>query len=54
MKRWRPSRAKFVDAFRWNAVLKRRTKKWGGKFNIIRAFFPLVIFFFKPLLFLNE
>ena len=31
----RPSRAKFVDAFRWNAVLKRRTEKWGWKFIII-------------------
>ena len=39
MKRLRPSRANFVDAFRWNAVLKRRTKKWGGKFIIIERFF---------------
>ena len=34
MKRLRPSRANFVDAFRCNDVLKRRTKKWGGKFII--------------------
>ena len=39
MKRLRPSRANFVDAFRWNAVLKRRTKKWGGKFIKIERFF---------------
>ena len=37
MKRLRPIRANFVDAFRWNAVLKRRTKKWGGKFIITMA-----------------
>ena len=34
IKRLRPSRANFVDAFRCNDVLKRRTKKWGGKFII--------------------
>ena len=34
MKRLRPSRAKFVDAFRWNAVLKRRTQKWGRKLSV--------------------
>ena len=34
MKRLRPSRANFVDAFRCNDVLKRRIKKWGGKFII--------------------
>ena len=39
MKRLRPSRANFVDAFRWNAVLKRKTRKWGGKFIIIERFF---------------
>ena len=39
MKRLRPSRANFVDAFRWNAVLKGRTKKWGAKFIIIERFF---------------
>ena len=39
MKRLRPSRANFVDAFRWNAVVKRRIKKWGGKFIIIELFF---------------
>ena len=39
MKRLRPSRANFVDAFRWNAVLKRRTEKWGGKFIKIERFF---------------
>ena len=37
MKRLRPSRANFVDAFRCNDVLKRRTKKWGGKFIITMA-----------------
>ena len=34
IKRLRPSRANFIDAFRCNDVLKRRTKKWGGKFII--------------------
>ena len=41
MKRLRPSRANFVDAFRWKAVLKGRNKKWGGKFIIIERFFYL-------------
>ena len=41
MKRLKPSRANFVDAFRWNAVLKGRTKKWGGKIIIIERFFYL-------------
>ena len=39
MKRLRPSRPNFVDASRWNAVLKIRTKKWGRKFIIIERFF---------------
>ena len=42
MKRLRPSRANFVDAFRCNDVLKRRTKKWGGKFYGKKKSEPLV------------
>ena len=40
MKRLRPSRANFVDAYRWNAVLKRRTKRAGfrlEKISILRV-----------------
>ena len=38
MKRLGASRENFVDAFRWNAVLKRRTKEWGRESIIIERF----------------